>query len=71
MGHFLIRCLLFKYAKYSSLHSRTFAAEGGQFVEEVNQRTQTVMMGASFGCVEDPLYIQSSRGEELIVFVII
>ena len=64
-------CLLFKYTKYSSLHSRTFAAEGGQFVEEVNLETQTVMMGASFGCAEDLLRMQSTRGEELIVFVMI
>ena len=64
-------CLLFKYKKYSSLHSRRFAAEGGQFVEEVNLETQTVMMGASFGCAEDLLRMQSTRGEELIVFVMI
>ena len=64
-------CLLFKYTKYSSLHSRTFAAEGGEFVEEVNLETQTVMMGASFGCAEDLLRMQSTRGEELIVFVMI
>ena len=64
-------CLLFKYMKDSSLHSRKFAAEGGQFVEQVNQETQAVMMGASSSCVEDFLRIQSTRGEELIVFVII
>ena len=63
-------CLLFKYMKYSRLHSRKFAAEGGQFVEKFNQETQAVMMGASFGCTED-LRIQSTRGEELIVCVII
>ena len=64
-------CLLFKYMKDSSLHSRTFAAEGGQFVEHVSQETQAVKMGASFGYVEDLLYTQSKRGEKLIVFVII
>ena len=64
-------CLLFKYMKYSWLHSRKFAAEGGQFVEKFNQETQAVMMGASFGCTEDLLRIQSTRGEELIVCVII
>ena len=63
-------CLLFKYMKDSSLHSRTFAAESGHFVEHVNQETQAVMMGTSFGCVED-LCIQSTRGKELIVRVII
>ena len=63
-------CLLFKYMKDSSLHSRTFATEGGQFVEQVNQVTQAVMMGASSGCAKD-LRIQSTRGEELIVFIII
>ena len=62
--------LLFKYMKDSSLHSRTFATEGGQFVEQVNQVTQAVMMGASSGCAKD-LRIQSTRGEELIVFIII
>ena len=64
-------CLLFKYMKDSSLHSRTFATEGGQFVEQVNQVTQAVMMGASSGCAEDLLRIQSTRGEEMIVFIII
>ena len=63
-------CLLFKYMKDNSLHSRTFATEGGQFVEQVNQVTQAVMMGASSGCAKD-LRIQSTRGEELIVFIII
>ena len=57
--------------KDSSLHSRTFATEGGQFVEQVNQVTQAVMMGASSGCTKDLLRIQSTRGEELIVFIII
>ena len=64
-------CLLFKYMKDNSLHSRTFATEGGQFVEQVNQVTQAVMMGASSGCAKDLLPIQSTRGEELIVFIII
>ena len=64
-------CFLFKCMKDSSLHSQTFAAEVGQFVEQVNQETQAVMMGASLGCVEDHLYTQSTRGEELIVCVII
>ena len=64
-------CLLFKYMEYSLLHSRKFAAEGGQFVEKFNQETQAVMMGASFGCTEDLLRIQSTRGEEPIVCVII
>ena len=58
-------------AKQSSLHSQTFAAEVEQFVEQVNQETQAVMMGASFSCVEDLPYIQPTRGEELIVCVII
>ena len=61
-------CLLFRYIKYSSVHSRTFATDGEQFVEQVNQETQAVMMGASFGCAEDLLRIQSKRGEELIYF---
>ena len=64
-------CLLFKYMKNSSLHSRTFATEGGQFVKQVNQVTQAVMMGASSDCAKDLLRIRSTRGEELIVFVII
>ena len=67
-------CLLFKYMKDSSLHrrvSRTFAAEGGQFVEQANQVSQAVMMGTSSGCAEDLLRIQSTRGEEMIVCVII
>ena len=64
-------CHLFKCMKDSNLYSQTFAAEVGHFVEQVNQETQAVMIGASFGCVEDHPYIQSTRGEELIVRAII
>ena len=64
-------CLLFEYMKDSNLRSRTFAAEGGQFVAQVNQETQAVMIGASFSCVEDLTLLQSTRGKELIVRVII
>ena len=64
-------CHLFKCMKDGNLYSQTFAAEIGHFVEQVNQETQAVMMGASFSCVEDLPYIQPTRGEELIVCVII
>ena len=64
-------CHLFKCMKDGNLYSQTFAAEVGHFVEQVNQETQAVMMGASFSCVEDLPYIQPTRGEELIVCVII
>ena len=64
-------CLLFKYMEDSGLHSRTFAAEGRQFVEQVNQETRAVMIGASFSCVEDLPFLQRTRGKELIVNVMI
>ncbi|XP_022785235.1 uncharacterized protein LOC111325657 [Stylophora pistillata] len=54
-------CFLFKCIKDSSSQSHTFVAEGGQFVQKVNQETQAVMMGASSGCFEDIPCIQSTR----------